>query len=246
MLAQGTALCVQKYRAWGPEAVWGRHPIFATRAWITLSGVNPRLVIVLAVLGVLSVAGITVGLLGKRGSSEGQAVAQPVGDQPRLRFEGSELPDGVRAPDFSLQNQDGERVAMRSLRGRPVLVTFLYTNCDETCPPQAQQIKGALDELGRDVPAIAIAVDPPRDTVESAREFVLEQRMTGRLDFLVGSQEQLEPVWRGFAIQAQIDGAEHQARIVVVDSEGFQRVSFPIDQATPERIAHDVREVERG
>ena len=230
------------------KAVWGRHPIFDEGVWLTSTPLNPRLVIVLAVLGVLSVAGMALGLLGQRGSSAdgGQAVAQPVGDQQRLRFEGAELPDGVRAPDFSLENQDGERVTMRSLRGRPVLVTFLYTDCDDTCPPQAQQIKGALDELGSDIPAIAIAVDPPRDTVESARAFVLEQRMTGRMDFLVGAQKELEPVWKGFAIQAQIAGAEHQARIMVIDSKGFQRVSFPIDQATPERIAHDVREVERG
>ena len=41
---------------------------------------------------------------------------------------------------------------MRSLRGRPVIVTFLYTTCEDTCPTQAQQVKGALDELGEDVP----------------------------------------------------------------------------------------------
>lgn len=203
---------------------------------------------VLAVLGVLSVAGMALGIVGQRESSgsDGQAVAQPVGGQQRLRFEGAQLPDGVRAPDFSLRNQDGGRVTMRSLRGRPVLVTFLYTGCDETCPPQAQQIKGALDELGRDIPAIAIAVDPPRDTVESARAFVLEQRMTGRMDFLVGSRRDLEPAWEGFAIQPQLPDAEHQSRIMVVDGDGFVRTSFTIDQATPERIAHDVREVERG
>ena len=39
---------------------------------------------------------------------------------------------------------------------------------------------------------------------------------------------------------------EHQARIVIVDGRGFQRVGFPIDQATPERIAHDVRLLEQG
>ena len=39
---------------------------------------------------------------------------------------------------------------MRELRGRPAIVTFLYTTCEDTCPTQAQQIKGALDELGED------------------------------------------------------------------------------------------------
>ncbi len=80
---------------------------------------------------------------------------------------------------------------MRDFRGRPVIVTFLYTNCDETCPPQAQQIKGALDQLEEDVPALAIAVDPANDTPERARAFLTEQRMTGRMEFVVGDEEEL-------------------------------------------------------
>ena len=82
------------------------------------------------------------------------------------RFEGAVMPADLRAPDFTLRNQDGERITMRELRGSPVIVTFLYTTCEDTCPAQAQTIRGALDELGEDVPALAIAVDPPRDTAE--------------------------------------------------------------------------------
>jgi protein SCO1/2 len=130
---------------------------------------------------------------------------------------------------------------MRDLRGSPVIVTFLYASCDETCPPQAQQIKGALDVLGRDVPALAVSVDPARDTAAQARHFLAEQGMTGRMDFVLGSREQLEPVWRGYAIQPQLDGAEHQAVIALVDGRGVQRIGFPLGQATPDRIAHDVR-----
>ena len=68
---------------------------------------------------------------------------------------------------------------MRSLRGRPVVVTFLYTTCQDSCPIQAQTVRGALDELGHDVPALAIAVDPPRDTPERAQAFLSKQRATG-------------------------------------------------------------------
>ena len=102
------------------------------------------------------------------------------------RFEGSTLPAGLRAPDFALRDQDGGRVTMRELRGRPAIVTFLYTTCEDTCPTQVQQIKGALGELGEDIPAVAVAVDPPRDTPESARAFLSKQRMTGRMDFALG------------------------------------------------------------
>jgi len=162
------------------------------------------------------------------------------GNPPSAEPAGSLLPDGVRAPGFSLTDERGERITMREFRGSPAIVTFLYTNCEETCPPAAQQVKGALNELGRDVPAIAIAVDPPNDTEASARAFLSEARMLGRMRFVLGGREQLEPVWRGFAIQPQTDDAEHQARIVLVDKRGFQRIGFPLSQATPERIAHDV------
>lgn len=159
-------------------------------------------------------------------------------------FAGSILPDGVRAPDFTLLNQDGDEVSMRDFKGQPVVVTFLYTHCEESCPPQAQQIKGAFDDLGHDLPALGIAVDPPNDTPASARDFLAEARMTGRMEFLVGSEDELEPVWNGFYIQPQTEDTEHQARIVLIDKEGFQRVGFPLEQATPERIEHDLRVLE--
>jgi protein SCO1 len=147
----------------------------------------------------------------------------------------------VRAPDFTLRNQNGEPVSMRALRGRPAIVTFLYTTCKESCPAQAQQIKIGLDRLGEDVPALAVSVQPETDTPANANRFLVEQGMVGRMDIAVGSRPQLERVWKGFAIQPQLDDVEHQARTVLIDANGFQRVGFPLDQLTPERLAADVR-----
>lgn len=157
------------------------------------------------------------------------------------RFEGATLPRGVEAPRFRLRDQDGEAVAMADLRGQPVLVTFLYTHCEDSCPTQAQQVRSALDELGEDVPALAIAVEPSRDTEESARAFLSEQRVLGRMKFVLGSRDELEEVWKAFAVEPQRDDLEHSGRFVLVDPKGVQRVSFPVDQATPERLAHDLR-----
>jgi len=200
---------------------------------------NPRVLmaLVLAAASALVVAAVVA-----RAELDRTASLEPL--TAATGFAGSVLPDGVRAPDFTLTNQDGDSVSMRDFRGRPVIVTFLYTQCEESCPPQAQQIKGALDDLGHDLPVLGIAVDPPNDTPARAREFLLEARMTGRMDFLVGSEEELEPVWDGFYIQPQTDDTEHQARIALIDKRGFQRVGFPLDQATPERIEHDLRVLE--
>lgn len=198
----------------------------------TLEGVNPRVLIGLVLAAVLALAAVVIAA---------ERTAEPVaGGRAGTAFAGSLLPPGVRAPDFELRNQDGDSIRMRDLRGRPVIVSFLYTNCEETCPPQAQQVKGALDDLGRDVPALAVAVDPPRDTPRSAARFLDKVGMRGRMDFVLGSRRELAPLWRGYAVQPQSTGAEHQARIVLVDARGFQRVAFPLDKATPEGIAHDV------
>jgi protein SCO1 len=157
------------------------------------------------------------------------------------QFAGSLLPKGVRAPDFHLRDQDGKRISMGALRGKPVLVSFLYTTCDNTCPTQAQTAKGALDDLGRDIPFLAVAVDPPRDNPDRARRFISKVRMTGRMHFVLGSRAQLRPLWKGYAIQPQLKNIEHQGRFVLVDRDGMQRVSFPLGQATPELLAHDLR-----
>jgi protein SCO1 len=199
--------------------------------------VNPRVVLALSLVCVFALGAL---VLVARGHDD-EAPAEPAGSE----FEGAIMPAGLRAPDFRLRDQDGERIAMRDLRGKPVIVSFLYTTCRDTCPLQAQTVKGALDDLGHDVPAIAIAVDPPRDTPDRARVFLSKQRMIGRMDFVLGSREQLRPLWKGFAIQPQSAKQEHLARFTLVDKRGFQRVGFPVSQATPERLAHDVAVLER-
>jgi protein SCO1 len=199
--------------------------------------VNPRIAVALLLVGILALGGV---VLAANDGDDGEPVAAD------NVFAGAVMPQGLRAPDFELENQDGERVSMRSLRGRPVLVTFLYTNCEDTCPLQAQTVRGALDELGHDLPALAIAVDPPNDTPRSARKFLAEQRVTGRLDFVLGSRAELRPVWAGFGrIQPQSVTQEHQARFTLVDARGYQRVGYPGSEATPERLAHDLALLER-
>jgi protein SCO1 len=198
--------------------------------------VNPRIAVALVLVGALALGAIVYG------ATAGDD-PDPAADDDT--FEGASMPQGAFAPDFALRNQDGERVTMRSLRGQPVIVTFLYTHCEDTCPIQAQTVRGALDELGHDVPALAIAVDPPNDTPRSARKFLAEQRVSGRLDFVLGSRAELRPLWSGFGVRPQRVTEEHNARITLVDADGIQRVGYPGSEATPERLAHDLALLER-
>jgi protein SCO1/2 len=136
--------------------------------------------------------------------------------------------------------------SMAQYRGRPVVMTFLYSTCRDTCPLQVQSIRGALDRLGADVPVLGVSVDPRGDSPERARRFVLDQRMTGRMRFLLGTRAALAPVWRGYGIAPQRGTLDHSAYVVLVDGRGRQRVGFPASELTPEGLVHDLRVLLRG
>ena len=158
--------------------------------------------------------------------------------------EGALRPPGMEPVDFRLHDQDGRVATLEEYRGEVVGVTFLYTTCEDTCPLAAQQVRGALDRLGHDVPVLAFAVDPPRDTAARARRFLARQRLAGRMRFLVGSRAELEPVWKGYGVRPQGEGFEHSASVVLLDRRGVQRIGFPVSKLTPERLAHDLRLLE--
>jgi protein SCO1 len=187
-----------------------------------------------AVIGVFAISRISA-------QSDSPAVVH-TSDSP---FRGGSMPPGIHAPEFTLTDQNGKRVSMASYRGKPVVVTYLYTHCKETCPLQAQMIRGALDDLGHDIPALAVSVDPFQDTQASARAFNRKAKMTGRLRWVLGTRRQLQPLYRGFAIQPQLRDSEHQAYITLVDRNGMQRVAVAINQTSPEDLAHDIRILER-
>jgi protein SCO1 len=151
----------------------------------------------------------------------------------------------VPAQDFTLRDQDGKTVSLRRHRGQVVVLTFMYSTCRDTCPVTAQDILGALDDVGHDVPALAVSVDPKNDTPRTAKAFLLKQHLTHRMQFLLGTRAQLAPVWHDYYIQPQGNGYEHSAYVLLIDKQGRQRESFPVQQLVSEDLAHDIRLLEQ-
>jgi protein SCO1 len=156
-------------------------------------------------------------------------------------FAGALRPAGIPPADFTLRDQDGRPAALAAYRGRPVIVTFMYSTCKDTCPLMADQIRGALDELGRGVPTLAVSVDPRGDTPLNAKTFLARHGLTSRARFLLGTRAQLAPVWRAYGIRPQTSSDAHSAYVVLVDKRGRQRVAFPASELTPDGLAHDVK-----
>jgi protein SCO1 len=169
----------------------------------------------------------------------GEERAEPATVQGAIR------PPGIPPAEFALRDQDGRPTTLAQFRGQVVVVTFLYTTCEDTCPLTVQQIRGALDELGHDVPVLAISVDPPNDTAERARRFLAAQRVAGRVRFLVGPEAELRRQWKAYGIQHQTDELEHSGHTVLLDRRGVQRIGWPADQLTREGLVSDLRLLER-
>ncbi|HWI21852.1 MAG TPA: SCO family protein [Baekduia sp.] len=156
-------------------------------------------------------------------------------------FEGSLRPV-TPVTDFTLSDEDGDPVSLSDYRGKPLILTFMYSTCQDTCPILASQIRQALDNLGSAaVPALAVSVDPANDTESRAKRFLVEHQVIGRMKFLLGSEAQLAPVWNAYGIAPETKENPHGAWVILLDGDGRQRIGFPVDQVTPERLTHDVR-----
>ena len=160
-------------------------------------------------------------------------------------FAGAVRPPGIAPADFGVRDERGRMLRLIALRGRPVVVTFLYTTCKDTCPLTAQQIRIALDDLGHDVPVVAVSVDPANDTPRRARTFTLRQSMQGRMRWALGDARRLQRIWKAYGVQPQSVESEHTASTVLLDARGVQRVGFATSVLTPEGLAHDIAMLER-
>jgi protein SCO1/2 len=85
-------------------------------------------------------------------------------------------PVGKEAPDFALQDANGLAVGLDDLRGKVVVLYFVYTNCPDVCPLHAERI-AEIQEMVNQTPMrelvqfVTITTDPEHDTPEVMREY---------------------------------------------------------------------------
>jgi protein SCO1/2 len=162
-------------------------------------------------------------------------------------FQGAVLPASKTAPEISLRDQYGRPVSLAALRGRPVLIAFLYTGCGAPCTVIAQQVRGALDQLARPIPVLLVSADPGADTRTAVRHFLAQVSLSGRVYYLTGSPSEIAAVSRAYKVRPIAAGAAAFARyatVLLVDRNGRERVLFGSGQLTPEALAHDIGKLE--
>ena len=164
-------------------------------------------------------------------------------------YRGSEPPAGIKLEAFALRSYRGNKVDSDQLAGKVVALTFLESKCTSSCPVIAFDVARGIERLSRkereDVRAIAISTHPGDDTAANVREFLQERRATGTLDYLIGTEAELRPVWRRFDVLAALDSGNantHSASVHIYNREGVWVSSLhPGVDLSPENLAHDLR-----
>jgi protein SCO1/2 len=177
-------------------------------------------------------------------------VARGSSNNQTATLQGTDL-GSVNAPDFRLNDQFGNPVSLSQFRGHPVVLTFLYTHCPDTCPLIADKLHLSLEKLGSDsakVGVLAVSTDPQRDTTQAAYQFSQVHHMLNQWHFLVGSSAALAPIWSAYHVFAAAttptttdnNTVDHTVAIYVIDKQGHERVYLGED-FDPNILANDLR-----
>ena len=159
---------------------------------------------------------------------------------------------GRPAPDFTLTSDAGRPWSLSAQRGKPVLLTFGFTHCADTCPAALAKLAHISTTLGRrgaQVEVAMVTVDPRRDTPAALHAFV--GRFGRSIVGLTGSQGDVGNVEAAYHVWAQrVPGKAgrgsydvvHTAAIYLIDSAGRIRGLREDDEPEAD-IARAVRDL---
>ena len=112
-------------------------------------------------------------------------------------------PSSVKG-SFNLISQNGVPVSEKNFFGKPHLIFFGYTHCQDICPTTLLQISDILRELGNEakIDAIFVTVDPDRDSPEVLKDYLLN--FDPRIIGLSGDKKSIEKALSSFHIYSKV------------------------------------------
>lgn len=163
----------------------------------------------------------------------------------------SPLADIGPAPEVKLIDAEGKSFDRTSRRGKCVLVSFVYTTCNGTCPLTSAAMAKCRDALvkeglwGKSVEFVSITLDPARDSPETLQVYSHVYEADPKTwHFLTGSTWEVDRVIASWGMWAKRDASgvlDHPSRIFLVDPDGRQREIYSLEFLTPEAVVKDVR-----
>ena len=112
--------------------------------------------------------------------NEQSDTTQSFDDKTALRI--SQAAIGNILGNYSLIKTDESRLTLESLRGKPMVISLIYTSCYHICPTTtrhlADVVRKARDVLGDDsFNVLTIGFDTARDTTDAMRQFAAQQNI---------------------------------------------------------------------
>jgi protein SCO1 len=154
------------------------------------------------------------------------------------------------APDFTLTTQDGKTLRLADLRGKVVLVSFIFTTCNGTCPATTHRMSQAAQTFAKDhltdkVHLLSITLDPKRDKPTVLRGYMRLYDVDAKhWTFLTGSPKQIDKVlsdWGMWARPGQGGQLDHPSRVFLLDGRGRIREIYNLDFFKPAWVREDVQ-----
>jgi len=144
--------------------------------------------------------------------------------------------------DSTVLDQDGRELKFFSdvLAGRQVLIDFIFTNCDATCPiatGKLNQVRKSLgDRFGEDVFFISISVDPERDDPAALKAYASKHDadVPGWL-FLTGEPEDVRTIIKRFG-QSTDKVEQHSSLMIAGDVARKHWVKLPPYMSVPQIV----------
>jgi protein SCO1/2 len=157
----------------------------------------------------------------------------------------------IRTPsDFTLTTQDGKEFRLGDLRGKIVLVSFIFTTCNGSCPAMTHRMATVADALAKErlkdqVHLLSITLDPARDKPAVLRNYMRLYDVDDKhWTFLSGSPKQIDKVlseW-GMWVRPGANGQlDHPSRIFLLDGRGRVREIYNLDFFRPAWVREDVQ-----
>jgi cytochrome oxidase Cu insertion factor (SCO1/SenC/PrrC family) len=138
----------------------------------------------------------------------------------------------VPAAPFTLTDQAGTNVSLKSLAGHTVVLTFLDPVCTSDCPLIAQELRITDQMLGasaRNVDLVAIVANPLYTTTSVTAAFDHQEGLENlpNWSYLTGSVRQLQNVWNEYGVQVAAAPAggmiAHTDIVYIIDADGQTR-----------------------
>jgi protein SCO1/2 len=157
-----------------------------------------------------------------------------------------------QAPDFALTTQAGDTLKFSDLKGKVLLVSFVFTTCNGSCPATTHRMGKVQEELkarglatGGKVRLLSVTLDPARDTPDVLQNYMrLYDADPADWTFLTGTPERVGKVikdWGMWAKPAANGQLDHPSRVFLVDPRGQVREIYNLDFFKPAWVAEDVR-----